>query len=208
LVQRYNARLEADPHDAEAYHHRAHALSQLFRLEEGIADWTQAIRLRPDDPHLWDSRAKTYVYMNRYEPALNDLEVALAMQPDQPRSRDLLAMCCNNRAWELATGPESHRDLDRALVLSRRAIGLASGRATFLNTLGVVQYRVGHYAEAIASLQQSLKAGHGLSDGFDLFFLAMAHHRLGHRDEARACFDQAVRWLHDQRNLNEQSSQE
>jgi tetratricopeptide (TPR) repeat protein len=208
LIQRYTARLETDPHDAEAYHHRAHALCQLQRLDEGIADWTQAIRLRPDDAHLWDSRAKTYAYMHRYEPALNDLEAALALQPDQPRSRDLLAMCCNNRAWELATGPESHRDPDRALVLSRRATGLAPGRATFLNTLGVVQYRAGQYAEAFATLQQSLKEGRGLSDGFDLFFLAMAHHRLGHRAEARADFDRAVRWLREARNLNDQSSQE
>src|SRR5262249_32921797 len=120
----------------------------------------------------------------------------------------LLAMCCNNRAWELATGPESHRDPDRALVLSRRATGLAPGRATFLNTLGVVQYRAGQCAEAIATLQQSLKEGRGLSDGFDLFFRARARPGLGHRAEARADLDRAVRWLRDARNLSEQSTQE
>ena len=54
----------------------------------------------------------------------------------------------------------------------------------FLNTLGVVQYRAGRNAEAVTSLEASLAAGHGQSDAFDLFFLAMAHHRLGHREEA------------------------
>jgi tetratricopeptide (TPR) repeat protein len=146
--------------------------------------------------------------LGRYEPAIVDLEAALVLKPDQLLVRDRLALACNNGAWELATGPESRRDLGRALVLSRRAVELAPRRAMFLNTLGVVHYRAGWYAESIATLEQSLTAGRGQSDGFDLFFLAMAHHRLGHRDVARACFDRAVRWVRDSRNLTEQYARE
>jgi hypothetical protein len=29
----------------------------------------------------------------------------------------------------------------------------------------------------------------------------MAHHRLGHADQARACFDRAVRWWGERKNL-------
>jgi hypothetical protein len=29
----------------------------------------------------------------------------------------------------------------------------------------------------------------------------MAHHRLGHATQARACFDRAVRWLSERKNL-------
>jgi uncharacterized protein HemY len=92
--------------------------------------------------------------------------------------------------------------------LVQRAVALAPGEAITLNTLGVVQYRAGRYAEAITTLEQSLAAGRGQSDAFDLYFMAMAHHRLGHREEARACYERAVRWLGEQKSLTEHDSKE
>jgi len=74
-------------------------------------------------------------------------------------------------------------------------VELAPGQQVSLNTRGVVLYRAGQYAEAVTILDKSLKAGQGQFDGFDLFFLAMAHHRLGHREEARRCLDRAIEWM-------------
>ena len=114
----------------------------------------------------------------------------------------MAGLCCNNRAWELANGPGPRRDLERALALAQRAVELAPGEAIYLNTLGVVLYRTGRYAEAIATLERSLAAGRGQSDAFDLFFLAMAHHRLGHQDQARDRYNRAVRWMQQPDNLD------
>jgi tetratricopeptide (TPR) repeat protein len=208
LHERYSARIQKDAHDADAYHHRAHALIHLGRFPEAIADLAQAIRLWPDDAHNRVLRGAIHLDRKQYEPAISDLEVALRLQADQPSVREWLAQGCNNRAWELANGPAPQRNLDRALVLSQRAANLAPGEGVSLNTLGVVRYRVGRYPEAIATLERSLAAGHGQSDGFDLFFLALAHHRLGHRDQARGCFDRAVRWLSTQKNLPEPQTKE
>ena len=81
------------------------------------------------------------------------------------------------------------------MKLSLRAVELAPGQQSYLNTCGVVLYRAGQYAVAVTTLEKSLDAGKGQFDGFDLFFLAMAHYRLGHREEARRCLDRAIEWL-------------
>src|SRR5262249_26518422 len=85
----------------------------------------------------------------------------------------------NNEAWRLVAGPARGRDPARALSLSRRAVELEPNNAIFLNTLGVAQYRTGRYKEAVATLEKSLARSKGRCDAFDLFFLAMCHHRLG-----------------------------
>jgi len=77
----------------------------------------------------------------------------------------------------------------------------APNRPEYLNTLGVVQYRLGLHIEAVLTLQESLRRGGGRSDAFDLFFLSRAHARLGHRAESRDCFDRAARWLESRADL-------
>ena len=101
----------------------------------------------------------------------------------------------NNRAWLLATGPEPQRDPAVATRMAALSVALSPGEQLSLNTLGVALYRAGRFAEAIETLGKSLEAGHGQYDAFDLFFLAMAHHRLGHREEARSALDRAIEWL-------------
>jgi tetratricopeptide (TPR) repeat protein len=208
LIDRYSARLQEDPNDAEAYHHRAHARADLRRLEKAIADLTEAIRLRPGDAHLREFRGNAHIYLSQYEAAIADLEAALRLKPDQPLVRDSLAECYNNRVWELATGADASRHIERALDLIERALRLTPGRQVSLNTMGVVQFRAGRYAEAIATLERSLDAGQGQYDAFDLFFLAMAHQMLGDRDQARDCYDRAVRWRRGAHHLNAHVSRE
>ena len=208
LVERYTARLKEGPDDAEAYHHRGHALSNLGRPGEAIDDFTRALHDRPDDAHLQASRGRAFERLKHYESAIADLEAAVARDPEQPVARESLALCCKNRAWELATSPESTRDPQCALSLARRAIELSPGQGVFINTLGVAQYRAGQYAEAITTLERSLAAGAGQADAYDLFFLAMAHHHLRHREEARGCYERAVHWLRERKSLPAEYSQE
>jgi eukaryotic-like serine/threonine-protein kinase len=201
LVERYTARITKDARDADAYHHRAHALEALRRSPEAVDDFTRAIGLRPQDAHLREARAHVHTRPTRDEAAIGDLETALALEPDRPFVREELAELCNDRSWELATGTGPRRDLAGALALARRAVELVPGDVIGLNTLGVAQYRAGRYDAAITTFEHSLAAGRGRIDAYDLFFLAMAHHRLGRAEQARDAFDRAVRWCREQKSL-------
>jgi tetratricopeptide (TPR) repeat protein len=110
-------------------------------------------------------------------------------------------MQLNNRAWHLATGPAEQRDPVQALKLIQQALQLQSGEGTFLNTLGVIQYRNGQYAAAIATLEKSLGITKGEFAAFDQFFLAMCHAKLGDAAKANDFFDRAVKWTAVQKNL-------
>jgi Tfp pilus assembly protein PilF len=110
------------------------------------------------------------------------------------------AMAHNSLAWLLLSGPPASRDAREALRLARQAVKLAPEQGLYLNTLGVALYRVGQFAEAVPVLEASLEKSKGASDAFDLFFLAMAHARLGHPDKARACQDRALGWIQERRS--------
>jgi WD40 repeat protein/Tfp pilus assembly protein PilF len=208
LLERFDALLKDDPEDAGAYHLRALILDRLQRVPGAIADFSRAIERRPKDAHLRAQRGRLYEILKQYEPAIADLEMALDLDPDHAQARAELHKSCNNRAWELATGPEPRRELVRALKLARRAMNLIPGQGFVLNTLGVVQYRLGRNAEAIMTLEQRLAAGRNQANASDFFFLAMAHARLEHRDQARECFAHAVKWLNEQKDLSAQVATE
>jgi tetratricopeptide (TPR) repeat protein len=162
-----------------------------YRVDRGQLD--QWIKLAP---------------IKRHEQTVADAEVLLKRMPDQAEVRDWLSESCNNFAWKLVAGPESERDPPRAVPLARRAVALAPDHDVFLNTLGMVLYRAGQYAEAIPVLERSLVKNNNASAPYDLFFLALCHAK--HRDagRSRAYFDRAVAWLKTNSKLLGQADQE
>jgi tetratricopeptide (TPR) repeat protein len=208
LVTRYTERLRAHPDDPGSLHQRGHALLRLNRFEEALVDFAAASARRPLDAHLRAYHGVCLFDLKRYAPALDQLEPAFQTDPETVRAIINLDGTVNRLAWELVTGAEPRRDMVLAARLAAFAVALSPGEQMSLNTLGVALYRAGKFAEAIEPLEKSLKAGKGQFDGFDLFFLSMAHHRLGQGAEARACFDRAMHWLRDQKNLPEQFARE
>jgi tetratricopeptide (TPR) repeat protein len=177
----------ADPRNARAHHLLGLSEAARGRHEEAIRAFSAALDLRANDLAVLLDRAQS-------RRAIGD---ASAAEADARRVDELIARApglANTLAWELVTGAPGLRNPKRALDLMTKAIARDSQNAALLNTLGVVQYRNGLYAEAATTLEKSLAAGAGASDAYDLFFLAMCHHRLGDPVKARQRFEEAVRW--------------
>jgi tetratricopeptide (TPR) repeat protein len=90
-------------------------------------------------------------------------------------------------------GPEATADPGVPVRLAEIAVRGARGgdKPDCLNTLGAALYRAGRYDEAIGRLEEAVQARGGAEASIpdDWEFLALTHHRLGHRDEARLWLD-------------------
>jgi hypothetical protein len=96
----------------------------------------------------------------------------------------------NNASWRVVCKPGADPGRYRlALSQAENACRLAPGNGSYLNTLGVAQYRVGQYKQALGTLSQSEKLNAIQFKGTipaDLAFLAMAHYNLGQIEKAQA----------------------
>jgi WD40 repeat protein len=118
------------------------------------------------------------------------------------------AMRLNNASWSVAGRPDAEAAAYRlALRQAETACRSSPEDGVFLNTLGVAQYRVGQYRQAVATLTHADKlnsVAYRGSTPADLAFLAMAQHRLGQMEQARAALSrlrEAMRkpqWNNDQ----------
>jgi hypothetical protein len=80
-------------------------------------------------------------------------------------------------------------DLRETVRLAELAVNLEPKDGYKLKTLGAALYRAARFAEAVRRLEEGIKERKGESSEADWVFLAMAHHRLGHHDQARRWLD-------------------
>jgi tetratricopeptide (TPR) repeat protein len=156
------------------------------RWAEAAADFGQAVRLQPED------------LTHRQRQILSHAAAGECDQLQRARS-DLLDRfgptthpgTANTAAWSgsLAPGVDTHLEaLVRLAELAVNGVPAAQSNAdlleTYLNTLGAALYRAGRFEEAIRRLEEGIKLRNGTGIPQYWPFLAMAHHRLGHRDQA------------------------
>jgi hypothetical protein len=99
----------------------------------------------------------------------------------------------NVASWTIVLKPDADASVYRlALRLAEEACRLTPNNYRILNTLGVAQYRVGQYPQAVNTLTQCerlLAVGSHVSSATNLAFLAMAHYRLGRTAKAQNYLD-------------------
>src|SRR5207253_428316 len=102
----------------------------------------------------------------------------------------------NTWAWYVVRFPgRDAKSASRALTWAQKAVALAPKVASYWNTLGVASYRVEEWKAAIRALKKSEELAPGQHLGWNAFFLAMAHWRLGEKEPARKEYEHAVQWM-------------
>jgi tetratricopeptide (TPR) repeat protein len=124
--------------------------------------------------------------------ALDILTRLTALHPDASDLQRRWCDCANDLAWLLLSQPNpDSRDPALALTLASRVVEKCADSSVYRNTLGVAYFRTGDFETAVTTLNRAIALGGG-GTSFDHIFLAMAHARLGNREESRRCLVQAI----------------
>jgi WD40 repeat protein/tetratricopeptide (TPR) repeat protein len=204
-----------NPKAVWAWAWRAAALESKGKLAEAAADYSQALTVEPALELLRPKRAQLYAHLGQWDRAASDLAHAAAdpQCPAKVLYQHAL-LCCQQHQeegyrracrllWERFGNTPDYVQVVRAVVCAPGAVtdwagllGLAE-RATREGRLaaypdsafeGACLYRAGRYEPAIARLSAAPPlaiAPYGPDSYVLPFFLAMAHARLGHWQDAK-----------------------
>ena len=205
----YSRAIALRPDHVSAYCERGELLALLGLFDLAAADFSQEFRLR-------DSESATRSY--RY--AL--LCVALG---DHDTYRQLRRRM--HERFQGTTARETAMDLVRATVLvadanadfepairsAKQALTSEQSSWYLMYLSGIAQYRGENYQSAVDELTASLSGGPPWPNrAMSYPVLAMAHHRLGHVEEARAAFEQATavieRWRDERYRAKDSSTRD
>jgi tetratricopeptide (TPR) repeat protein len=188
-VREYRMAIALEPKNAPAHDNLGIAMRDMNRIDEAIREFRTAVELDPKFAAAHGALGNALAQQSKFGDALAEYREAIRFQPDN-------SLNYNDLAWLLATCADSRvRDPEQAVASAKRAVQLAPQVGTYSNTLGIALYRAGQFAEAIPALERSLRDAKGQTDAYDLFFLAMCHHRLGDPAKANECRERAAAWF-------------
>jgi serine/threonine protein kinase len=188
-IPEYEAALKLSPQDrrirGEAHHNRADYYRRLQRWGEAAAEYAKACELWPEDSDLWDYRAVTHLAagdVDTYRQACTAM-LERFEKTDHSETAAIVLQVCVLRHDALA-------DMARLLPLTRVADPIWHWGAW---VRGAALYRAGRFEESVRCFERAAQMIRPRA--WDWCFLAMAHHRLGHAEEARRCLVEAARWI-------------
>jgi WD40 repeat protein/tetratricopeptide (TPR) repeat protein/tRNA A-37 threonylcarbamoyl transferase component Bud32 len=159
---------------------RGWARAELGQWEPAVADFAWGAEHQPRDVAAWYQKAVAQLGAGRPDAyRATCAEMLRRFRTDGGAARALYA-CVPHPGGDPA-----------ALAAQAEAARLGAG---YERILGAVQYRTGRFAEAVGSFREAEAKG-SRERAWDWLFLAMAHHRLGDREKARAYLARAADWI-------------
>jgi tetratricopeptide (TPR) repeat protein len=181
---------------SDAYKCLGEALAVQGQPDEAIDCYRKAIELNPQWSWPHCSLGDVLAAQGKLDEAIVCYRMAIELNLKWSWPRLRLANALDSQAWALATDSDAEkRDPDRAVEMATEAVELEPTAANYWNTLGVAQYRAGHWQEAINSLQKFRELRTNDGEWSNPLFLAMAHGQLGNKEEARQWHDKGTAWM-------------
>ena len=161
-----------------------------------LAEAEARLEVNPDDVDALMLRGAMLIAQDHDEEAIRVLLRRRSLSRGKDGPDQLFAYVLNRRArFLLSAGPgSSSGSTEEPVDLARKAVELSPQARDYVNTLGIALCRAGRDAEALLYLEDSLARGLEQTDAQDLYFLAIAHHRLGHAEKARIFLSRAMTW--------------
>jgi WD40 repeat protein/serine/threonine protein kinase len=212
----YRAALKLMPGDPEAHENLGSVLKDQARFPEAEAEFNEAITLQPEHGWFWVLRGSVYAELGQWDTASADfIKAAECKEPHEEAwySRAMLHLRDGNKGgyrkicsemlqrfgggatWTCTLSPASGADPDRIVSLAQNLLAKSSRDHWHVTQLGAALYRAGRFDEAVKRLSEATELS---ADPYRTnmlqtwFFLAMAHHRLAHAEEARRWLDKAI----------------
>jgi WD40 repeat protein/serine/threonine protein kinase/tetratricopeptide (TPR) repeat protein len=197
-----------------AHRQEASAAERERRWAEAVFHLTRLLALEPDTASLYDRRGAAFAEQDQWPRAIDDFSRAFGLKEDawfghhhalallaagdadgyqracasllekfakttDPRAADAVA-------YLAVLVPDRVPDEAAVLSLAARAAAARPSSPDYREALGAAHFRAGNFRTASGQLEQAVaREGNGGTVTMQLF-LAMAHHRLGQTDPARA----------------------
>jgi WD40 repeat protein/serine/threonine protein kinase/predicted Zn-dependent protease len=166
-----------------------YALQKKWRA--AISDFTESNRIRSEDPVTWEKRALAHLGA-RDADGFRRTCAAMVKAWDKPVISPFAA---NRVYWTTSLVPDAMLDVGAMLKMQEQLVAKMPNSWHCEITYGALLFRAGQYEKSVKRLTALSKLGPQADNGYRGLFLALAHHKLGHADEARRQLDQAVAWI-------------
>jgi serine/threonine protein kinase/predicted Zn-dependent protease len=185
----FDAALRLSPHDPlirlEVHRNRGACCVHRHQWRDAAAEFAKATELRPDDAKLWRFRAVANFAAGDFDAHRHTCMAMLerfARTEDRFEAANVLTAC--------VLRDDALPDMARLLPITRVSDSAWHWGA---EVHGAALYRTGRYEESVRCFETAARTYRPRA--WDWCFLALAHHRLGHADEARRCLSEATRWI-------------
>jgi tetratricopeptide (TPR) repeat protein len=185
-IPEYDKAIDRNPKDAFAWHNRAHAYAVLAQWDKAAADSAKAVELQPEKAEWWLKLA-SYELLAGHTPAYRTACERMLERFGQTKN----PIIARRIALRCVLSPQAVKDEQLVLQLAEQSVAKTPNDQLSVITLGAALYRAGQFEAAVHHCGPIAETRNPLA----WLVLAMAHHRLGHTEEARRWLDKAVQTM-------------